>query len=134
MPHYRGFILLKAIVVVVLIGILAAVAAPAFKDTDKSVLANMRSDLRTLGTAQEEFFRHAQRYAEAIASTQSGSRVAFVPSPNNSVTLSSVTPTGWAAEVTNRTLSGRITRCGIFVGGGTPPNSAVKAEGAPACY
>lgn len=134
MPHHNGFILLKTMVGVVLIGILAAIVVPAFKDTDKSVLASMRSDLRTLGTAQEEFFRHAQRYADAIAPAQSVSRVAFVPSPNNAVTLSSVTPTGWAAEVTNRTLKGTVTRCGIFVGGGAAPNSAVKAEGAPACY
>ena len=57
---------------VVAAGILAAVVVPAFKDTDKSVLAGMRSDLRSLGTAQEEFFRHAQRYADAIADTSDG--------------------------------------------------------------
>lgn len=134
MPYHKGFILLKALVVVALIGIIAAVVASAFKDTDKSELANMRSDLRALGKAQEEFFSHAQRYADAIAPVQTVSQVGFVPSPNNAVTLSSVTPTGWAAEVTNRTLRGRITRCGIFVGGGARPNTAVKAEGAPACY
>jgi Tfp pilus assembly protein PilE len=134
MPHHKGFILLKALVVVALIGVLAAVVVPAFKDTNKSVLASMRADLRALGKAQEEFFGHAQRYADAIAPTQTVSEVAFVPSPNNAVTLSSVTPTGWAAEVTNPTLRGRITRCGMFVGGGARPNTAVKAEGAPACY
>ncbi len=134
MQVHKGFILVKLLVVVVAAGILAAVVVPAFKSTDKSVLAGMRSDLRSLGTAQEEFFRHGQRYADAIADTQTATRVAFVPSPNNTVTLSSVTPMGWAAEVTNPTLKGPITRCGIFVGSGAAPNRTVKAEGAPACY
>ncbi|MEO7986987.1 MAG: prepilin-type N-terminal cleavage/methylation domain-containing protein [Gemmatimonadales bacterium] len=134
MQHRKGFALIEALVVVVVIGILAAVVTPAFRGTNKAVLASMRSDLRNLVTAQEEFFRHRQRYAGAIGATQTATRVTFVPSSDNAITLSSVTSTGWAAEATNPTLEGTITRCGIFVGSSPPPNGAVRAEGAPACY
>ena len=60
--------------------------------------------------------------------------VAFVPTTNNVIALSTVTASGWAAQATNATLKGTITKCGIYVGSGTAPNAAVKAEGAPACY
>lgn len=134
MQYRKGFTLIEVLVVIVVMGILAAVAVPAFRGTNKAVLASMRSDLRDLVIAQGEFFRQGQHYASAIGATQTTTQVTFVPSPNSAITLSSVTSTGWAAEVTNPTIEGTITRCGIFVGSGQAPNGAVKAEGAPACY
>jgi hypothetical protein len=94
----------------------------------------MKSDMRNLVTAQEAFFSDNQTYATGIAATQGAAAVAFVPTANNVITLSTVTAAGWAAQVTNATLKGTITKCGIFVGSGTAPNAAVKSEGAPACY
>jgi hypothetical protein len=39
-----------------------------------------------------------------------------------------------AGEITNASPKGTLTKCGVYVGGCTPPNGAVKTEGTPACY
>ncbi len=136
MRNRKGFTLIELLIVVVIIGILAAIAIPKFANTkEKAVLAGMKSDLRNLVTAQEAFFSDNQTYATGIAATQGAAAVAFVPTANNVIALSTVTASGWAAQATNATLKGTITKCGIFVGSGTSPNpAAVKSEGAPACY
>jgi prepilin-type N-terminal cleavage/methylation domain-containing protein len=135
MRNHKGFTLIELLIVVVIIGILAAIAIPKFANTkEKAVLAGMKSDLRNLVTAQEAFFSDNQTYAVGINATQTATQVAFVPSANNVITLSNVTAAGWTGEVTNATLKGTITKCGIYVGSGAAPNGAVKAEGAPACY
>jgi prepilin-type N-terminal cleavage/methylation domain-containing protein len=135
MQNRKGFTLIELLIVVVIIGILAAIAIPKFANTkEKAVLAGMKSDLRNLVTAQEAFFSDNQTYAVGINATQTATQVAFVPSANNVITLSNVTAAGWTGEVTNATLKGTITKCGIYVGSGAAPNGAVKAEGAPACY
>ena len=135
MRNRKGFTLIELLIVVVIIGILAAIAIPKFANTkEKAVLAGMKSDLRNLVTAQEAYFSDNQTYAPALGAAQAAGVVAFVPTTNNVIALSTVTAAGWAAQATNATLKGTITKCGIYVGSGTPPNGAVKAEGAPACY
>lgn len=52
----RGFTLIELLIVVVIIGILAAVAIPKFQSTKgKANYAAMKSDLHNLTTAQEAF-------------------------------------------------------------------------------
>src|SRR5688500_14144028 len=140
MSNRKGFTLIELLIVVVIIGILAAIAIPKFANTkEKAVLASMKSDLRNMVTAQEGFFSDNQDYAGSYGATQKNGTggagvVAFVPSVNNVLTFSTVTAGGWAAEASNLTLQGAIKLCGVYVGSGTPPNGAVTNEGAPACY
>jgi prepilin-type N-terminal cleavage/methylation domain-containing protein len=140
MSSRKGFTLIELLIVVVIIGILAAIAIPKFANTkEKAVLASMKSDLRNLVTAQEAFFSDNQDYAGTIGASQKNGTggagvVAFVPSSNNAIAFSTVTAGGWAAEATNATLQGAIKKCGVYVGSGTAPNAAVTNEGAPACY
>ena len=63
----KGFTLIELLIVVVIIGILAAIAIPKFANTkEKAVVASMKSDLRNLVTAQESFFSDNQDYAGSV--------------------------------------------------------------------
>jgi prepilin-type N-terminal cleavage/methylation domain-containing protein len=140
MSTRKGFTLIELLIVVVIIGILAAIAIPKFANTkEKAVLASMKSDLRNLVTAQEAFFSDNQDYAGSYGAAQKNGAggagvVAFVPSANNVIAFSSVTAGGWAGEASNPTLQGAIKLCGVWVGAGVKTNAAVTNEGAPACY
>ncbi len=140
MSNRKGFTLIELLIVVVIIGILAAIAIPKFANTkEKAVLASMKSDLRNMVTAQEGFFSDNQDYAGLYGAAQvngtgGAGTVAFGPSTNNTLTFSNVTAAGWAAVATNTTLQGAIQTCGVFVGAAAAPNAAVTNEGAPACY
>jgi prepilin-type N-terminal cleavage/methylation domain-containing protein len=55
--HRTGFTLVELLIVVVVIGILAAIAIPKFQSTKgKAYLASVKSDLKNLSTAEETFF------------------------------------------------------------------------------
>ncbi|MGN6391311.1 MAG: type IV pilin protein, partial [Gemmatimonadales bacterium] len=84
MRNRKGFTLIELLIVVVIIGILAAIAIPKFANTkEKAVLASMKSDLRNMVTAEEGYFSDNQTYAPAIGAAQGAGVVAFVPSQNN---------------------------------------------------
>jgi prepilin-type N-terminal cleavage/methylation domain-containing protein len=135
MSNRKGFTLIELLIVVVIIGILAAIAIPKFANTkEKAVLASMKSDLRNLVTAEEGYFSDNNNYTAVMAATQSATAVAFVPTTGNTVAITNVTAGGWTATVTNAALQGTVQNCGIYVGSGAAPNAAVKQEGAPACW
>ena len=146
MSNKKGFTLIELLIVVVIIGILAAIAIPKFANTkEKAVVASMKSDLRNLVTAQEGFFSDNQDYAGGTAATQSNGtggagKVAFSPSSGNVVAITYTNAAGWSATVTNPAVTRAANdKCGIFVG--DPATYAAGAglaaadvEGAPKCY
>jgi prepilin-type N-terminal cleavage/methylation domain-containing protein len=121
----EGFTLIELLIVVVIIGILAAIAIPKFQSTKgKASFAAMRSDLRNLTTAQESYFYDHSVYTTRLDSLQ------FTPSHADSVIISEATATGWAASATNPNSYPHF--CALFMGNATAVAPATDA-GIVAC-
>jgi type IV pilus assembly protein PilA len=138
----KGFTLIELLVVVVIVGILAAIAIPKFANSkEKAILSSMKTDLRNLVTAQEGFYFDNTDYAGSttagaqVNAVGGGGQISFNPSTGNVLTLTYINATGYKATITNPSIVGSITTCGVYVGPpANSPNAAVTLEGAPACW
>jgi type IV pilus assembly protein PilA len=120
-----GFTLIELLIVVVIIGILAAIAIPKFSATrEKSFIASMRSDLRNLATQQDIYHNNAFAYSTVA------SDIGFVNSDGVIVTISEATGTGWAATSYHVGYPGAV--CELFQGNATPTGPA-SIEGSMEC-
>lgn len=108
-----GFTLIELLIVVVIVGILAAIAVPKFANTkSRARLAAIKSDLKNLATAQEAYLFDKATYADDLsklnANSSSGVTLVIVEASSGGWSGTSTHPLSWPLK------------CALFVGSAAP--------------
>ena len=116
----KGFTLIELLIVVVIIGILAAIAIPKFSNTkEKAVVSAMKSDLRNYASAEESYYADYTTYGDLTGNT-----AYFRNSAGNTITSTATSGLSWEATATN---AGTAQTCVMG------SNTGNTGDGAPTC-
>ena len=97
----QGFTLIELLIVVVIIGIIAAIAIPKFSSTrEKAFKSAMMSDLKNLATQEEIYHNQYYAFAGTLAEAQATASDAVT------ITINESSGTGWAATASAQSRGG----------------------------
>jgi type II secretory pathway pseudopilin PulG len=122
---FRGLTLIELLIIIVIIGILLAVAIPKFGGRrDKARLGALRTDIRNVQRAEDAYYDQFKGYASL---EQLQTAHLYHPSIGDSV---AITPSGagYSVKAINSVDPDNVHTCTFAFGGGTATGSAFECD------